>query len=179
MPKYSVDASEMKGLLIKNMDENLVYKGNKFYETLTRGSSGVFTETLEERKKSKRGTSKNFNPRPMTSSSKNFTNKSRITFANIPFITHHDESGEKNDSILAGTTEKFDKREVNLVKMVSNQAVLNEIEDFERKFCHGEKKVGYPKVALHEAYRLSSAQGLTSAIEIQSKKKEAVARLNT
>jgi len=56
---------------------------------------------------------------------------------------------------------------------------MDEIASFEKKFCNGDKKkVGYPKVALEEAYRLSSAQGLLQAVELRNKKMEALAKIN-
>jgi hypothetical protein len=54
---------------------------------------------------------------------------------------------------------------------------LSQIDIFEKKFCTGDKKVGYPKVALEEAYRLSSAQGLAGAAEHLKKKEIAEAKL--
>jgi len=49
---------------------------------------------------------------------------------------------------------------------------LKEIDIFENQFCRGGKKVGYARVNLQEAYKLTSADGLTAMQKMEARKKE-------
>jgi len=49
---------------------------------------------------------------------------------------------------------------------------LNDLDLFENKFCKSGKRVGYARVNLEEAYRLTSANGLAALQKIEAKKQE-------
>jgi hypothetical protein len=94
-------------MLIKNMDGNLVVNGNSFYETL-KGGSIVFNNQLETSTASRKGSNKSTSfIRPVTSSSIKGGRTQRISFNNIPTITHHQASNSDGED---------DDKQVNVIK---------------------------------------------------------------
>ena len=49
---------------------------------------------------------------------------------------------------------------------------MQEIDTFENMFCRGPKRVGYARVSLEEAKRLTSSQGLLSLQKMETKKQQ-------
>ena len=96
----------MKGLLIKNMDDNFAASGNQFYETL-KSQSRIFNETLNTKTQSRRGSSKSGSTmRPMTTTGMKST---RIHFNNIPTIVTNNKTDRGNENY---DTDRLDDRHV-------------------------------------------------------------------
>jgi hypothetical protein len=160
------DRHEYSGLLVRKIDEKYVYSGNHFYDKLLKQSS-LFEQTLNNMKmKTSRMQSARTFDRPHSHLSKqskisvkSFFKDGILTTENI--VTQRKKDHEKDKKLSIG----FDWREKGIFNddapLHDQNMLKDEIDDFEAIFCAGTKRVGYPKIALEEAKKLSSGQGYT------------------
>jgi len=148
--EYNLEYSELKGMLIKNMDDKVYYSGNTFYKSVA-SHSKFFQETLKENRDSRiklstRATSRN--DRPYTSSRSDFTTDPSV----CNFRTGLSSAVDSQSNFRSVPGKKS-------AEVVERDEIFNEIERFESRMPIA-RPGAYGKVDMQEAIKsLTNLQG--------------------
>jgi len=148
-----VAQTELKGLLINNMERGIYNSENLFHKRLT-DNSPVFRKIAEDNAKDKHST--NTLRRNLSILKANYVS------ATPTEITESSTSGNRNKS----SPQKTKKHVSPLKKIDEKQFVYGELKDFDRRYGTTIKHKGYSKTALEEANRICADIGLVTPLEI-------------
>jgi len=144
-PRNDLDRTEFRGLYVAEIDDIKANLDNDFTKTLLEKS-----ETL------KSNISRIKMSRPNTRQSK----MSKLTFKSFrPTTAFTGLQSIKSAAEDPVRNVVFDEKE----------AVLDELDQFERKFSQKERRVGYPRVALQEIDKFNAAGGFKSSKTLLSR----------